>query len=488
MGGLRNAWERIDNSFSLSSKLIYLSMAFAYYSFYIFRPIFLKKYVGMGSDVYGIVASITAACSFAATSVWSYLADYTGRHKLIVGFITIGMAISFDLIYLVSHPVSTSGKFAISALIVSFGIFQSGIIPLVDFLTLKKLTTSPGFSKEMYGRQRVWATIGYPAVSYLVGALTKKYKMPILYLIVPISVVPFLFLLTLFGPKDKPKSIKEMKSKHKDNNDPLKNVAQNDQDIENSGGEKVNNNSAANLCEDHKSTKHTISDQVETNRLAGKLHSGTEAEQAENAGNSWIQLIKNPSFLFFLFAVFMNGTVRTASTVFLSSIWEESYGMEGDQIGYAAFTGVSLEIIIFFFGPFFSGMGNYWMLVLAQCAMATRSWLYWMLPLDTGKNYSWQVCGIELLKGVAFGFTHTAGVKLAMEAAPPGLEATAQAIYTSVYSQLPAIFSAAACGKIMASMGTSNLLLILAYVSTAAVVIVTGKYAMEGHLFRSIAV
>lgn len=466
MSSIKNMWNELDQKLLISTKLIFFSMAFAYYTFYIFRGIFLQGYMGFTADTYGYLSSLMAAFSFAATSMWSLLSDRTGKHKLVLIFLTVCMVISFDLISQIKLPLSVIGTIMTFVLMISYSVFQSGVMPLVDYLTLKRLTSSPGFSKELYGRQRMWATIGYPVVSYIVGNLTERYKMPITYWIMPIATVPFILALFCFVPNDHSEA-------RQGNTISIERLPEDKEEL--NRNDEESNLSSSQLVATKNLTDLEQKSQLKIDDLSEKV--------AKNGDRSWLVFLKNPSFLFFLFAVFMNGTVRTASTVFLSNIWKQNFHLTKDQVGTAAFPGVSLEVLIFFFGPFFSRMGNYWMLVIAQGAMALRSWLYWMLPINSEKSLYLQVYAIELLKGVAFGFTHTAGVKLAMEAAPEGMEATAQALYTSVYSQLPAIFSAAACGVIIKSLGTSFLLLILAFISSIAFIIVALKYAFEGRLF-----
>ena len=78
------------------------------------------------------------------------------------------------------------------------------------------------------------------------------------------------------------------------------------------------------------------------------------------------------------------------------------------------------------------------MLLVGMIALTVRLGAYSIM--EPGKACAWRVFLIELLNGVSFSFTHLAGVKEAALCAPPGWEATFQAIYTAAHVQLPAIF------------------------------------------------
>jgi MFS family permease len=168
-------------------------------------------------------------------------------------------------------------------------------------------------------------------------------------------------------------------------------------------------------------------------------------------------------------------------TNFLAIFWKREMGLSNKQIAGGAISGIVLEVLIFFFGPEVSAFfGCHWMLLIAQAAMAARSWLYWAMPDE--KGWYWAVLAVELLKGVAFGFTHLAGVKTAAAAAPPGLQATSQSIYNSIYAQLPAVIAAFVGARLYSKLGPHHLFLIVAIISTASMAAFLVKYVMDGSI------
>lgn len=196
-----------------------------------------------------------------------------------------------------------------------------------------------------------------------------------------------------------------------------------------------------------------------------------------------MKLLRNPNYLFLLVFVFLAGSARAVMTSFVAMYWNEDMDLDTSKVAIAANFGILMEIIIFFMSPFLLRFfGIYWMLIFSQISMALRCWFYAYLPASPDMVY--YVYAIELLKGTAFGFAQIAGVKICVEVAPPGLEATAQAVYTSFYSQLPAVLSAAIGGRLYQWYGAKILFFITAIISTAALVLFFVKYTVDGRLFR----
>lgn len=505
MAKVGGALRRFDDSIGFSAKSIFFSMAMTIYSFHVFRGPFIKKDLGFTDLSYGQLAAAMAAVSFPSIGLWSTLADYTGRHRAVLCLISVAAAASFDAITFIPRDALLGDKgfgwkMLASVLLCAYAMLISGLIPLVDYLSLRLLSSKPGFNKEMYGRQRAWATIGYPVISLGVGQVVERLGGRSLFWIVPAMTVPFLLSMLAFGPSDTPKTWAQIRrrlraetSRESVTNEQTENeeeqaetAAQTKQnDVERpslvrSNGSLSQSASSENLLiNDDQKTANTSSSQV---NLTGESANATDA--AVKKRSPWAILLTNPVFLFFLFAVFMNGLARAVMTIFAANVWKEDYKMKDSQVGYATVWGVALEIVIFYFGgPLGNLFGNYWMLILAQAAMALRCWLYWILP--TGPGLSFQVYGVELLKGVAFGFTHTAGVKLALEAAPKGLEATAQALYSASYAQLPQVIAACVGGAVKQMHGSKLLFLGIASLSTLGLVLVFVRYLWEGRLFNT---
>jgi hypothetical protein len=206
-----------------------------------------------------------------------------------------------------------------------------------------------------------------------------------------------------------------------------------------------------------------------------------DIESPPNQRHPILRLLTDANFLFMLIVVFMIGSARAVMTNFLAKFWNEQLHLSDTQVGRSAISGVIVEMVIFAAGPWcLCTFGVFWMLLLAQLAMVGRAWAYVMLPNDAGVHWIYL---IEMLKGFGFGFTQTSGTKVAGEAAPPGLEATALALYGAVYGQLPAVITALAGGRIYAK-GPDLLMLGTAIIASIGLVLCTLKCFIDGSLQR----
>ena len=435
----------------LPPKAVYFAVSAVYHALYMFRAKFITGYMRLSVSQYGDIMAIMALVSFAFMALWGTCADLLGRHRSVLAFLCLALAASTELCLFVQPIKSQMVRYVLTAAIMSlYSFFACGLLPLADYLTLRRLEDIPGFSRDMYGRQRLWGTISYGITTYLIGKTIRWTSLAAFFVILPILSGGCTVVLFTLAPSDRPKPIRDIFRRHSKGKEGMEKEMANDTDKEKIEMEKLN--------KEQSDPKKTPTDQR----------------------RPIIRLLTNPNYLFMLLAVFLTGCARTVMTTFLAQYLNDQK-LDPDQIGISANFGVVVEIVIFFFGPkCIEVFGTCWMLVLAQLAMALRCWAYESLSI--GPSTVWLVYGIELLKGVGFGFTQLAGVKLASDVAPKGLEATAQALYTSVYSQLPAVITAFGGGRIYERMGAHALFLITAIVMTVALVLFTIKYTIDGSI------
>jgi Na+/melibiose symporter-like transporter len=158
------------------------------------------------------------------------------------------------------------------------------------------------------------------------------------------------------------------------------------------------------------------------------------------------RLVSNRSVTLLFLIVFLTGCARAVASLFLPAFWSRHLQLSPSEIGLATNSAVVAEVLIFLNGPWFERhLGSKTMLFLAQIAAAIRACAYVWLE-DATFSYHFHmvlsIYSIELLKGVAFGLTQLAAVKVVTESAPAGTQATAQALYTCFYAQLPSVLSA----------------------------------------------
>lgn len=422
-------WGKLEDDFLITPKLVYFSVSVAYYSLYLYRAKFITEYLFLDDATYGYISGVMAIISFCSATLWSWFSDNLGRHRLLLVIICMGMSVAGELLLPVAQLQNDTLKTWMAFLVFSlYAVFVGGMMPLTDYLVLRMLADRPDATSDMYSRQCLFGTIAYGVTSYASGWLIRRFKEGALFFIMPASSLLAIVTLYACAPSDQPK--------------PWGRIPTNEKAAVQSSSE-----------EDLKPPPRPIA-----------------------------TLLLKANFTFMLVVVFLIGSARAVMTTFLAKYWSYSMDLDDEQVGTAANYGIALELTIFAIGPYCIRLfGVYWMLLLAQAAMVLRAWCYVIMPPNASV---YNVYGVELLKGVAFGFTQISGTKVARECAPEELKATAQALYSAFYNQLPLILTAFSGGWCYQQYGPEPLFLITAIAATVAVSLCTLKYAIDGSLFR----
>ena len=434
------SFKRFIDDYLIVPKALYFFMNLAFYSCYTFRPKYLLQVQGIETKDYALVAAVLSLVSFFAAYFWSYLSDRLGKPKQILLATTVLSAIIFQFLA-IKFPNDL--RMVLATLISGVYIFLvSGFIPLLDALVMNMLTVMPNASRELYGRQRMWGTIAYAVISSAVGTFKELYPAVNIFVAVLSAVfVVFIFICLrdpslYIIPKKKPDVESKVKS------------------------------------------------------ADSKTPAPADVQVKQKSG--MISLLTNSNFLFLLLVVFMNGLARATMTHFVEPIQRNVFKTPPAITGASSATGVSLEIVVFFFGrSLLRIFGVRRMLLIAQTAMVARISCYAFLPQDfAGAQYA--PLYYELFKGLSFGFMQTASVTWVTEIASQELKATAQALYSGVFSGLAA-FVAGLIGYAFQNMGATKfdtdkekkddeikrsifMLQVTAYVSMAALVMFFVKY------------
>ncbi len=208
-----------------------------------------------------------------------------------------------------------------------------------------------------------------------------------------------------------------------------------------------------------------------------------EKPKATGSTPPWYMLLKNLKFVMFLTVIFLTGCARSFMSAYLTLFYKEKLKLQDLQSSMLLVSGIAFEIIGFWFSTTVSKIGPYRMLVLAQFFMVVRCWAYYLIPERADMFAYFMV--VELLKGAAFGLTHLAGVKVARESAPEGLEATAQGFYEGCYSQLPSVISVPLGGPTIEKYDFNLTFLFTAIAISFSFATVTSIFAYSGKLSRS---
>lgn len=476
--------KKANDRWLITPKLMYFTMNMVVYSFHLFRGAFITEYLLLDNKYVGLSGTLMGLVSFPCITMWSSFADAIGRHKFILSTITFGSVICFEMLFFRMGSLSLRLIYSMTFLVL-YSAFLAGMQPLLDFEALELLSSKAGFSKELYGRQRLWGTIAYSCVTLGGAYLIKMFNgFGVLAFIMPAAAIVFVITLYFTALPDRPKPLTKKARLEYFERQKL------DQKMVQEQRQQQLNESDIKLNIPPSDSTNANNNYPSADPLTD-LSKLTEPEPAaegfahRRVKSPWRTLLTDANYMFFLFVVLMLGLARAVMTIFLALVWKTELKMSTMEVAYAgAIFGMALEIVVFFVAKYISPiMGNYWMLVVAQMAMVVRCWAYFFMPKS--HEWYWLVYVIELLKGLSFGMAHSAAIKIANEAAPEGLEATAQALYNSVYVQLPTIiaglvgmwafhqFKAAAPQYIF--FGT-------AVISTAALVLFFVKYSIEGKI------
>jgi MFS family permease len=131
--------------------------------------IFQQK--GIPLEQISILAAITMGMGLLATPIWAGLADVFNLHKRLLPFLML-MSIPFLVL------IAISNSFLIILLIVLlFAFCYSPLLTLVDNAILLFLNDK----RYLYGRSRLWGSIGWGLIGWVMGILMKPFGVNITY-------------------------------------------------------------------------------------------------------------------------------------------------------------------------------------------------------------------------------------------------------------------------------------------------------------------
>jgi predicted MFS family arabinose efflux permease len=442
--------KKLYGEWLIGPKLLNFFTFLLQYSFYAFRSTFLKEYLGFGSHAIGWTFSLMAGSSFLGISVWSRLADRTGRPKSI--YLAIIVASWGLFMSLLLKP-----DFRITLGILSLYSFCAfALTPILSRTVLHMLATSGlKASKSAYGRQVIFGSFAYVFVNLVLGQVIHRDGQASTFWILSIAAASLFAVVWECFPTDHLTSSRKVLV----------------------GSPATEGQKAIDGSPDTDS--HREASLSATAAKPESFSAVVSLPERRASKRQWVHLFKgNPRFVMFLGVIFLTGCARTIMSAFLPLYYKDIQLSSVEQ-SLLLVSGVTFEMAGFFWGPRILGLGPYWMLVLAQMIMVLRAWAY--VVMAPQRDSFWLLFVIELLKGAAFGLTHLAGVKIACDSAPPGLETTAQGFYEGFYAQLPSVFSAPLGGWAIDTYGFPMLFLATAVgISiSCTTVIVTFAYSRK---------
>lgn len=418
-------FEDLNAALLAGPKLIYTSMSFIYYGFYVYRTNWATDVLGFNTQSFGDMSASMALVGFISMTLWGSLTDWSGRPRAILTCVATGTAGSFALFLIDWRALVGEGRWLFviyMGILLVYAMFSAGFQALSDDQALRLLAKT---DTRLYGRQRVFETLSFGLTMTILGPLIDSHGLSVLYYWVTAAALLFITVIYIFGTDAQPN-----RTTDDANPDALASTVP----------EKM----PASSDDDLKITFHQK--ELIISSTTDLLEGATTATAAPPK-LPFKLLLSNPNFLFLLFGVFLTGFARSVMSTFLTHYLKTEMKLTATETGRAAVSGVIFEVVVFLASTHcLRAIGIYWMLILAQMAMVIRGWAYVFIPAEA--RFLWAVYGVELLKGIAFGLTQSAGVRLASELVPPGLEATAQSLYTGMYSMFPGVLAAFVGGRV----------------------------------------
>ena len=422
-------------------KLIYFMLNMAIYSTHTFTAMYFYRQWGLQIYQFGAVTSL-AAVQFIGALFWGHVADRTGKHKTILICSIIVYSLLFALLNLkvFTRPDQIMARIVHTSVL--YGVahfFVANFFPLIDAQVFAMLSENPNFSKEIFGRQRLWGTLGHGLTTLLTAWLIQKFGF--IGMFVSMGVTNGLLLLSVvIGIPSNIKIDKKAAQHHH-----------------------------------HQQSK----DGEEKDKNQDKAHAET-ASSFQRSRHPAIRLLMNGHFLFLLFVVLLAGYVRSVMSYFLGFYMQIEMDQTPVMIAFTYLFRMGSEVAIFFFNkPLLRYFGVYWLLIIAQIAGILRVLGYGYLPPKG--NWFYLSFAIELLKGTSTACLVSAGVRLSNDIAPPGCGNTAQAYFSGIYSGLSAALGGALGGLIIYLLpghSVAGMFRVTFFISFCALIIQILKYSL----------
>lgn len=376
---LKNTVKWIDEHdlYLLFPKSIFFLVNFILYTTYTYQLDYLADVWNLNITSSGFITSIPIISFFSAIG-WSSLAQRSGRYKEIIFLVIVMYSLSFTsfqgLALILKDAEDWKRFVAVSIIYGTMSVLGSALFPLLDHKMYAKLAKDKRFSPEMFGRQRLWGTVGQGVAGFVAGWGINNYGYPAIFILSASGSILFVFLV-IFGFESSAN------------------------DLEKSKLEKSNS---------EKSVK-TIS------------------------WSTAMKKLMHLQFISFLLVILVASYARAIVGNYLVRYLRICLKINKDTSGFLILTRSLPEIACLFFSKnMLHAFGVNNMLLLAQLAGLIRVATYAWLPEEA----KWVPFAVESLRGVNNAFLMASGVRLAHELAPVEAQTVAQGFFHGIYGNL----------------------------------------------------
>ncbi len=418
-------------------KLLYFGLNVVIYSTHAFLPQFARRVWKLQKHEFGLTNFVQFTNLF-GSYVFSRLADRTGAYRSIVAGCVAAYCLSMCMLMFPLFDYDANKYLTMAQYLTINGVaffFTAGTFPLLDSMVMSQLSSNPKFSKEMFGRQRLWGTVGHCIIGSFVHFLEKRAFIKnafgervdlMMFIVLIVSSVLFVALVYVAIPKD------------------LK-------------------------VEAH--SHHGPAKEEKSPAAAGPKPSARA-------------LLYKPAFAFFLLTVLVAGLVRSVITTYQSPFITDELHYNKSLVSDSIFVRVFPEVSLYFFSKEISQyFGIYWVLLIGHIAGVLRMFGYSLIqgnqvPVTTvsldvalkdSQNYyvvkdgdnkptgviyqlltpawliTYVIYGLECLKGVNSSLVISSSARIASDMAPKGLASTAQGYVSGIWQGMSMTIASLMC-------------------------------------------
>lgn len=377
---LKNTVKWIDenDSYLVFPKLIFFLVNFILYTTYTYQLDYLADVWKLNITSSGFITSIPVISFFFAIA-WSSLAQRTGWYKEIIVAVVLLYSLCFTSFQGLSSIMEKSEdwkRFAVvSAIYGCMSISASALFPLLDHKIYTKLAKDRRFSAEIFGRQRLWGTVGQGVSGFVAGWGIKTFGYVSIFYYSAIASILFI-LLVIFGFE----------------------------------------------------SSHSVIDSKKADKAEG-----TKSQVEKISWMTAMRKLMHLQFISFLLVILVASYARAIVGNFLVRYLKICLKINKDTSGFLILMRTLPEIGCFFFSKnMLHAFGVNNMLLFAQVAGLIRVTTYAWLPDDA----KWVPFIVESLRGVNNAFLMASGVRLAHELSPVEAQTVAQGFFHGIFGNL----------------------------------------------------
>lgn len=431
-------------------KLAYLTMSMALYSTYVYTPAYFEAAWGVPTHGYGYISAISVL-SLSGSLIWCRLGERLGCASGMMYVCALLYAGLFGLLWAEMGARGTSYLTRMALVTACYGgssAFGGALSPLLDHLVLEYLERHARYTKDIYGRQRLWSSIGHALIVALNGWGIQTYGYKSMFICLFASTGVFIVSLLWLHANVGCVARSTRQPVQQDGGDTDKAEAERGQASLTPQATAITTTSSTTLAPQPSADKHSL-----------------------------LRLLSHPIFVLFITSILIAGFVRCVVGSFGPIYFKKVLRLRESVYGVAMQTRLLPEMLCFFYGNVISGRyGSDSLMLVGQLAGIMRSFAYAVTP--AGPSHSWVIYPAEMLKGINNAAIMMAGPRLAHDVAPPGEGATALAIFHGVYGSLAMILAGLIGGQVLqvfgdTAVGFRNLFLITTFSGLIPIVAMT---------------